>query len=242
MAPWPAWDGQDFSTCRCSIKTRGQDDHRSHLARRGPGSATAATSSGSATTCSLGAVNALDRRGRAATTCSAGGRVSARSPRSRALPRAAELRWVIVGDPNYGEGSSREHAALSPRLLGGAAVIARSFARIHESNLKKQGLLALTFADPADYDRIRADDRVSLLGLSASSPGPTGGVPAATRTARPRRSASGTRTAPRSSRGSAPARRSPRGRLLQRGALSLPRDESATRRRPARSPSAWSRP
>jgi aconitate hydratase len=74
-------------------------------------------------------------------------------------------RWVIVGDHNYGEGSSREHAALSPRLLGGAAVISRAFARIHESNLKKQGLLALTFSDPADYDRIREDDLISLVGL-----------------------------------------------------------------------------
>jgi aconitate hydratase len=78
---------------------------------------------------------------------------------------------VVVGDANYGEGSSREHAALSPRLLGGAAVIARSFARIHESNLKKQGLLALTFQQPADYDRIREDDRLSLVGLRAMAPG-----------------------------------------------------------------------
>ena len=79
--------------------------------------------------------------------------------------------WVIVGDSNYGEGSSREHAALIPRLLGGAAVIARSFARIHESNLKKQGLLALTFSDPADYDKIREGDRVTLSGLSDLMPG-----------------------------------------------------------------------
>jgi aconitate hydratase len=77
----------------------------------------------------------------------------------------------VIGDANYGEGSSREHAALSPRLLGGAAVIARSFARIHESNLKKQGLLALTFRDPADYDRIREDDRLSLVGLAQLAPG-----------------------------------------------------------------------
>ena len=84
--------------------------------------------------------------------------------------RAAGLRWVVVGDHNYGEGSSREHAALSPRLLGGAAVIARSFARIHESNLKKQGLLALTFRDAADYDRIREDDRISLLRLADMAP------------------------------------------------------------------------
>lgn len=74
-------------------------------------------------------------------------------------------RWCIVGDANYGEGSSREHAALEPRFLGCAAVIARSFARIHETNLKKQGVLALTFADPADYDRIREGDVISLPGV-----------------------------------------------------------------------------
>jgi aconitate hydratase len=80
------------------------------------------------------------------------------------------LRWVVVGDHNYGEGSSREHAALSPRLLGGVAVIARSFARIHESNLKKQGLLALTFEDAGDYERIREEDRISLTGLAEMAP------------------------------------------------------------------------
>jgi aconitate hydratase len=85
--------------------------------------------------------------------------------------KARGIKWVAIGDHNYGEGSSREHAALSPRLLGGAAVIARSFARIHESNLKKQGLLALIFQDPADYDRIRADDRLSLVGLQEMAPG-----------------------------------------------------------------------
>jgi aconitate hydratase len=85
--------------------------------------------------------------------------------------KARGVKWVVVGDHNYGEGSSREHAALSPRLLGGAAVIARAFARIHESNLKKQGLLALTFSNPADYDRIREDDRVSLVGLANLAPG-----------------------------------------------------------------------
>jgi aconitate hydratase len=81
------------------------------------------------------------------------------------------VKWVIVGDANYGEGSSREHAALSPRLLGGVAVIVRSFARIHESNLKKQGLLALTFQNPGDYDRIREDDRLSLVRLKDMAPG-----------------------------------------------------------------------
>ncbi len=78
---------------------------------------------------------------------------------------AQGIRWVAVGDANYGEGSSREHAAMSPRHLGCAAIVARSFARIHESNLKKQGVLALTFTDPSDYGRVREGDRVSLLGL-----------------------------------------------------------------------------
>jgi aconitate hydratase len=85
--------------------------------------------------------------------------------------RAQNLPWVVVGDFNYGEGSSREHAAMSPRFLGCAAVIARSFARIHETNLKKQGVLALTFADPADYDRVGAKDVISLPAPSELAPG-----------------------------------------------------------------------
>jgi aconitate hydratase len=85
--------------------------------------------------------------------------------------KAKKQAWVIFGDENYGEGSSREHAAMSPRFLGGAAVIAKSFARIHETNLKKQGMLALTFANPADYDKVKEDDRVSVEGLSQFAPG-----------------------------------------------------------------------
>ncbi len=81
------------------------------------------------------------------------------------------IRWVAVGDENYGEGSSREHAAMEPRHLGAMAVIARSFARIHETNLKKQGMLPLTFADPADYEKIRVDDRLSIRGLGELAPG-----------------------------------------------------------------------
>jgi len=79
--------------------------------------------------------------------------------------------WVAIGDENYGEGSSREHAAMEPRWLGGRAVITRSFARIHETNLKKQGILPLTFKNPADYDLIREDDRVSIVGLATFAPG-----------------------------------------------------------------------
>ncbi len=85
--------------------------------------------------------------------------------------KAKGLGWVAVGDGNYGEGSSREHAAMSPRHLGCRAVLVRGFARIHETNLKKQGILPLTFADPADYECIRQDDRLSFLGLDGIAPG-----------------------------------------------------------------------
>jgi aconitate hydratase len=85
--------------------------------------------------------------------------------------KAAGLPWVVIGDENYGEGSSREHAALQPRFLGGRAVIVKSFARIHETNLKKQGLLALTFANPADYDKISGNDSISIIGLKDMAPG-----------------------------------------------------------------------
>ncbi|GME37043.1 uncharacterized protein LTHEOB_3320 [Neofusicoccum parvum] len=85
--------------------------------------------------------------------------------------KAAGIRWCIVGENNYGEGSSREHAALEPRYLGGVAVVANSFARIHETNLKKQGMLPLTFADPDAYGRMREDDRVDILGVEGIEPG-----------------------------------------------------------------------
>jgi aconitate hydratase len=110
-----------------------------------------------------------------------GGRGETRNPLNGGGPRpvpevaraikASGRKWVVVGDDNYGEGSSREHAAMSPRLLGAGAIIARSFARIHETNLKKQGLLPLTFADPADYEKVRETDTVSLEGIADLAPG-----------------------------------------------------------------------
>lgn len=85
--------------------------------------------------------------------------------------RDAGVRWVVVGGENFGEGSSREHAALEPRFLGGFAIITKSFARIHETNLKKQGLLPLNFKNPEDYDKINPDDRIDLVGLKDLAPG-----------------------------------------------------------------------
>lgn len=85
--------------------------------------------------------------------------------------KAAGIGSVVVGDENYGEGSSREHAAMEPRFLGVRAILVRSFARIHETNLKKQGMLALTFANPADYDKVQEDDSIDIVGLTSFAPG-----------------------------------------------------------------------
>ena len=84
--------------------------------------------------------------------------------------KAKGFGWIVIGDENYGEGSSREHAAMEPRFLGGKAIITKSFARIHETNLKKQGMLPLTFASPNDYDKIQEDDKLSLVGLNEFAP------------------------------------------------------------------------
>jgi aconitate hydratase len=84
--------------------------------------------------------------------------------------KAAGLGSVVVGDENYGEGSSREHAAMEPRHLGVKAILVKSFARIHETNLKKQGMLALTFANKSDYERIQEDDKIDILGLATFTP------------------------------------------------------------------------
>jgi aconitate hydratase len=92
-------------------------------------------------------------------------------PATQRAYKAAGIGSVVVGDENYGEGSSREHAAMEPRHLGVRVILVRSFARIHETNLKKQGMLALTFANPADYDKIQEDDLFDVLGLTEFAPG-----------------------------------------------------------------------
>jgi aconitate hydratase len=163
MDPWPAWDGRDFLDLPLLLKTRGKTT-TDQISPAGPWLRYRGHLDKFSDNMFLGAINAF--------TGEAGKGKSGRPISEIAREyRSRGLKWIVVGDFNYGEGSSREHAALSPRLLGGAAVIARSFARIHESNLKKQGLLALTFADPADYERIREDDHISLVGLSQLAPG-----------------------------------------------------------------------
>src|SRR5690606_31878017 len=92
-------------------------------------------------------------------------------PDSARKYKAAGISTIVFGEENYGEGSSREHAAMEPRHLGVRAVVVKSFARIHETNLKKQGMLALTFANPADYEKIRQDDKIDIKGFSGMKPG-----------------------------------------------------------------------
>jgi aconitate hydratase len=168
MEPWPAWDGKDFVDMPVLIKTKGKTT-TDHISPAGPWLRYRGHLDKFSDNMFMGATNAFNGEAGTGINVLSGKPGEAIGQIARDY-KAHGTRWVAIGDHNYGEGSSREHAALSPRLLGGAAVIARSFARIHESNLKKQGLLALTFQDPADYDRIRADDRVSLVGLQEMAP------------------------------------------------------------------------
>jgi aconitate hydratase len=169
MEPWPAWDGQDFKDMPVLLKATGKTT-TDHISPAGSWLRYRGHLDKFSDNMFMGAINAYTGeagKGKNVVTGQPGQSFSAiaRDYKSKGV------KWVVIGDANYGEGSSREHAALSPRLLGGAAVIVRSFARIHESNLKKQGLLALTFQNPADYDRIREDDRISLIGLRDMAPG-----------------------------------------------------------------------
>ncbi|RIK41383.1 MAG: aconitate hydratase [Chloroflexi bacterium] len=169
MEPWPAWDGQDFLDLPVLLKAKGKTT-TDHISPAGPWLRYRGHLDKFSDNTFMGATNAYTGeigKGKNVLT-GATGQSFATTARHY---RSQGIKWVVIGDHNYGEGSSREHAALCPRLLAGAAVIARSFARIHESNLKKQGLLALTFQDPADYERIREDDRISLVGLAEMAPG-----------------------------------------------------------------------
>jgi len=169
LVPWPAWDGRDFVDLPVLLKTSGKTT-TDQISPAGPWLRYRGHLEKFSDNLLLGGVNAFTGAVGRTTNVMTGQPSQLVAAVARDY-RAHGLRWVIVGDRNYGEGSSRKHAALSPRLLGGAAVIARSFARIHETNVKKQGLLALTFLDPDDYERVRENDRVSLVGLADLAPG-----------------------------------------------------------------------
>lgn len=169
LQPWSPWDGKDFENCMVLTKATGKTT-TDQISPAGPWLSLRGHLDKFSDNLLMGAKSAFDGTVGLGLNVQSGEENQRLSDIARAY-KSNNIKWVIVGDDNYGEGSSREHAALSPRLLGGVAVIARSFARIHETNLKKQGLLALTFTNKADYDRIRRDDKLTLCNLSQLTPG-----------------------------------------------------------------------
>ena len=168
LEPFPAWDGADFVDLPILVKARGKCT-TDHISAAGPWLRYRGHLENISGNLFLGAVNAF--------TEEPGTGVDQLDGEVRSLPDIARhyheegVAWVAVGDENYGEGSSREHAAMEPRHRGCKVVITRSFARIHETNLKKQGILPLTFAEPSTYDAIGVGDRISVLGLGGLAPG-----------------------------------------------------------------------
>jgi aconitate hydratase len=168
LSPFPSWDGRDLQEMPVLVKAKGKCT-TDHISPAGKWLRYRGHLDNISNNLFSGAVNAFT--GAAGTGVNT---LTGQTAEFSAIARDYKRRgigWVAVGDENYGEGSSREHAAMEPRWLGGRAIIVRSFARIHETNLKKQGMLPLTFADPADYDRIREGDLVSLVDLAGLAPG-----------------------------------------------------------------------
>ncbi|KAL9134023.1 MAG: hypothetical protein Q9175_004796 [Cornicularia normoerica] len=160
LAGFKAWDGKDATDIPILIKTKGKTT-TDHISMAGPWLKYRGHLDNISNNMLIGAINAANGEANKVKNF-ATGEVGAVPATARDYKKKG-IQWVVVGDWNYGEGSSREHAALEPRHLGGIAIITRSFARIHETNLKKQGMLPLTFADPADYDKINPDDKVDVM-------------------------------------------------------------------------------
>jgi len=169
LTPFAAWDGKDFESLPLLLKAKGKCT-TDHISPAGKWLKFRGHLENISDNMFSGAINAFTEEAGAGTDPLSGETGVAFSKVARHI-KAEGQRWVAVGDENYGEGSSREHAAMSPRLLGAAAVLVRSFARIHETNLKKQGVLPLTFGNAADYGRVQQGDRVSVLGLADLAPG-----------------------------------------------------------------------
>lgn len=168
LEPFLPWDGKDITDMQVLIKVQGKCT-TDHISPAGPWLQFRGHLDNISNNMLTGAVNAWREE--------IGKGLNAVTGLVEPLPKVARdykkngLNWLVIGDENYGEGSSREHAAMEPRFLGGRAVIVRSFARIHESNLKKQGVLALTFEKSGDYEKIKEGDVVSILGLKTFTPG-----------------------------------------------------------------------
>lgn len=162
------WDGHDLADLFVLLKAQGKCT-TDHISAAGPWLRFRGHLENISDNMFLGAVNAFTGEPGKGLNLLTGARGQTFPQIARAY-KAAGRGWVVFGDENYGEGSSREHAAMSPRHLGGRAIIVRSFARIHETNLKKQGMLPLTFKNPADYDLVQEQDRVSIQGLTTLAP------------------------------------------------------------------------
>ncbi len=168
LTPFDAWSGTDFDRLPLLLKALGKCT-TDHISPAGPWLRFRGHLDNISDNMFIGAVNAFGEGVGTVKNIETG--ETGETPAVARDYKARGLRWVVVGDENYGEGSSREHAAMCPRHLGAAAVIVRSFARIHETNLKKQGVLPFTFTDPADYDKVQEGDRVSVIGLAGLQPG-----------------------------------------------------------------------
>ncbi len=169
LTPFEPWNGNDFTDMPLLIKAKGKCT-TDHISMAGPWLKFRGHLDNISDNMLIGAVNAFGE-GINSIKNQITGETGQEVPATARAYKAAGKRWIVVGDENYGEGSSREHAAMCPRFLGAAAVLTRSFARIHETNLKKQGVLPLTFADPSDYDKVLEDDKISITGLADLAPG-----------------------------------------------------------------------
>jgi aconitate hydratase len=169
LHPFPRWDGKDFSELPVLVKTKGKTT-TDHISPAGTWLLVRGHLDKISDNMFLGAHNAFTGEVGKGTNPVTGEKGQNFSKMAREL-KARGMGWAVAGDENYGEGSSREHAAMSPRYLGCKMVIVRSFARIHETNLKKQGILPLTFSKPSDYDLVEQGDRLSVSGLAQLTPG-----------------------------------------------------------------------
>lgn len=168
LKPFKPWDGKDALNMPILIKSLGKTT-TDHISMAGPWLKYRGHLENISNNYMIGAINAENKKANSIRNVYTG--VYKGVPETARDYRDEGIRWVVIGDENFGEGSSREHAALEPRFLGGFAIITKSFARIHETNLKKQGLLPLNFKNPADYDKINPDDRIDILGLTEFAPG-----------------------------------------------------------------------
>ncbi|MCS6823406.1 MAG: aconitate hydratase [Cytophagaceae bacterium] len=167
LEPFPAWEGTDLKALKLLIKVKGKCT-TDHISMAGPWLKYRGHLDNISNNLLIGATNYFNGKTNSVKNQLTG--TYDEVPKVQRAYKAAGIGSVVVGDENYGEGSSREHAAMEPRHLGVRAILVKSFARIHETNLKKQGMLALTFANPSDYDKIQEDDEIDILGLTTFAP------------------------------------------------------------------------